>query len=220
MTADQAQSEGDRLLRAGRLRSAGMAFRAAIAAVQVESPENTERLVMLRHRLAWCLWRTGPAREVIAVYEDTRIPADFHSERCLADLYLETGRLADAARSYRSALDAVQVRLVRRYLTMLVLTHAACSARAAGLGAWAVTVLLGQSHDLGAIYRRLSLGLAMLWSCLADVHARMGEDATSSAYREAFRRYWAWYAGPDHVSVRALEHGGGTSAGVRPVRTG
>ncbi|GAA1331982.1 tetratricopeptide repeat protein [Saccharothrix algeriensis] len=211
-TSAAAEARANALLRAGRTRGAAAAFRTAMALAIAEHPHDGDRLVALRHRLAWSLWESGRSDEAIAVYEEERVPLDHHGCRTLGDLYVETGRLAEALRAYTVVLDWVRRRLAARFAGMAVLAEALATAPGRGLNLLVVDVLRENLHGLGAGYRRRSLGLPMLWSCLADVHRRLGERREEARYREDFLRYWAWYAGREHESVLALARGGGPHA--------
>lgn len=182
------QAEADALLRAGRLRDAAAAYEQALEADH--SPG-------LRHRLAWTLLRTGRSSAALALYERHRTPFDHHTWRMLGDLYADAGRLAEAEHCYRFLLTWVTEQLLAQYASMIVLARVLQT----GLNPLPLQDFL---HRRGAMWRRRSLGLPMLWSLLGTVHERQGDTERAAACRESFRRYWAWFAGPDHPSVVAL----------------
>ncbi|SES30541.1 hypothetical protein SAMN05216188_13185 [Lentzea xinjiangensis] len=213
MTATEAEEQADTLLREGKLRQAAATYADAVDHVARQFPSETGRLLGLRHRLAWTLLRTGRADEVIALYERNRTPFDHHTWRVLGDLYLRASRLEEAHHSYATVLDWIQRRLVREYVAMLVLADTIGCLLRQGVALTALAPLRRELHDLAALHRRKSIGLPLLWTCLADVHDALGQPGTAGAYRERYLAYWEWYLGPDHISVVTLkaahERGGG-----------
>jgi len=200
---------GDELLRAGRMRAAAVAYRRELAALAPDCPKRTG----VRHRLAWALLRSGGSAAALALYEEARAPFDHHTWRMLGDLYARAGRFADAEECYRTLLSWVVEQVVAQYAAMLVLGRLLHSGLTKGACLAVLEPLRAGLNRRGALWRRRTLGLPMLWSLLADVYDRLGRDGAAAACRENFQRYWAWFAGPDHPSVVALANGnGGTHA--------
>lgn len=209
LPAPAVEDEGDAHLRAGRVRDAATAYRSALTALVRDCPQETARIVAVRHRLAWTLSRSGLADEALALYEAARAPFDHHTWRMLGDLYVRAGRFAEAEHSYRTLLSWVVEQLAAQYAAMLVLGRVLHSGLSDGVALVALEPVRARLHRRGALWRRRSLGLPMLWALLATVYERLGQDGPSTVCRENFRRYWAWYAGPGHPSVVALADGNG-----------
>ncbi|HEY0448764.1 tetratricopeptide repeat protein [Actinophytocola sp.] len=203
-TAAGTEAEADALLRAGRLRDAAAAYRQVLVALERDCPHEIDRLAGVRHRLAWSLLRTGRSAEALALYERYRTPFDHHTWRMLGDLYAEAGRLAEAEHCYQTLLAWVTEQVIAQYASMIVLARVIHGGLTGGTRLVVLAPLRERLHRRGALWRRRSLGLPMLWSLLATVYERRGEHARAVACRESFRRYWAWYAGADHPSVLAL----------------
>ena len=198
-------SGGDELLRAGRLRAAAVAYRRELDALAPDCPQRS----IVRHRLAWALLRTGRTSAALALYEEARVPFDHHTWRMLGHLYAETGRLADAEDCYRTLLSWIVAQVVAQYAAMRVLGRLLHSGLSRGACLAALEPLRAGLYRRGALWRRRTLGLPMLWSLLADVYDRLGRDGAAARCREDFRRYWAWFAGPDHPGVLALANDNG-----------
>lgn len=198
-------SGGDEFLRAGRVREAAVAYRRELDALAPDCPKRTA----VRHRLAWALLRTGDPAAVLALYEGARAPFDHHTWRMLGDLYAGAGRFTEAEHCYRTLLSWIVGQVVAQYAAMLVLARLLHSGLMKGACLAALEPLRAGLYRRGALWRRRTLGLPMLWSLLADVYDRLGRDGAAAVCRENFQRYWAWFAGPDHPSVVALANGNG-----------
>ncbi|GAB1510819.1 hypothetical protein [Actinophytocola sp. KF-1] len=209
MTAATTEDDGDTCLRAGRVRDAATAYRSTLAALTRDCPQETERIAAVRHRLAWTLMRGGVPAEALALYEAARVPFDHHTWRMLGDLYARAGRFAEAGHSYRTLLSWVVEQLVAQYAAMLVLGQVLHSGLSDGVALVVLEPVRARLHRRGALWRRRSLGLPMLWRLLATVYERLGLDGPAAVCRDNFQRYWAWYAGPGHPGVVALADGNG-----------
>ncbi|MEV4313818.1 hypothetical protein [Actinocrispum sp. NPDC049592] len=208
-----AEQRADSLLQKGKLRQAAEAYAQAMDCAVRQSPVDTERLLGLRHRLGWTLLRSGRIDELIALYESNRAPFDHHTWRVLGDLYVRTGRFEEALHSYATVLDWAQRRLVAEYLAMVVLAGTIGRLLRRGAPMTGLTSLRRKLYGLAKLHRRKSIGLPLLWTCLAEVHDAMDQTGAAAAFRERYLAYWQWYLGPDHISVTRLkaahERGGG-----------